>query len=337
MTIGGYDASLFVDNGLPNFPFVPDTSRELTISLQSIGFDAENGTVQLLTEPILSYVDPGTSHMWLPIDACALFEQAFNLTYNATLDRYFVDNRTRDSLLTENVSLYFHVASTASNGSVQIAMPYSALDLELKNYPGVNGAISSDSLPYFPLRRASNSSQYTLGRSFLQGAYLITDYERSKFSVHQALFPEAQTPKDIRAILPLSGSITSSTTGAQSPSPSNTLSTGALVGIAIGAALGLLVFCLAFFLLRRRRGAHLTGSKKHATPNEVDGTQKLELPAPDAGVAGLYIGELHNKSTATPELESGKRVPRVEMDASEIQGFAELSGTEAGHELGSEK
>ena len=40
---------------------------------------------------------------------------------------------------------------------------------------------------YFPLRRANGESQYILGRTFLEEAYVIADYERMNFTVLQAV------------------------------------------------------------------------------------------------------------------------------------------------------
>ena len=302
------------------------------MSLQSI---SQNDTAQLLPNPVLAYVNPGVSHVWLPTEACALFEHAFNLTYNETLDRYLIDDTTRQTLLSANTKLNFNITGPTSNSSVQIEIPYAAFDLELNTYPDVDNATDTESLPYFPLRRAENSSQYTLGRTFLQGAYLITDYERSEFYLHQAIFPTTQTAKDIRTILPLPTSPqNSSTNGNVSPSPSNILYAGTLVGIVVGSVLLLAIICLTFYIVRRHcLRVHLASETEFSKSVELDSDEKLELPAPDAGAVGLYTGELHGDHQMPPELES---YPRFEMDACEQLASVELPGTgQAGHNLGS--
>jgi hypothetical protein len=70
---------------------------------------------------------------------------------------------------------------------VNITLPYDAFDLQL-SYPYLpNTTYADPSKYYFPLRQAANETQYVLGRAFLQEAYLITDYERNNFSIHQAV------------------------------------------------------------------------------------------------------------------------------------------------------
>jgi hypothetical protein len=63
----------------------------------------------------------------------------------------------------------FQLGVTPKGGpSVDIVLPYAAFDLEA-SYPLVRHPTR-----YFPLKRAANDSQYTLGRAFLQEAYVNT-------------------------------------------------------------------------------------------------------------------------------------------------------------------
>ena len=84
---------------------------------------------------------------------------------------------------------------------------------------------------YFPLRRAANDSQYILGRTFLQSAHLIADYDRNIFNLSQALFPPSNVANVI-AITPPQNSNTTNPGGGPTRTPS--LSVGAIVGIAVG-------------------------------------------------------------------------------------------------------
>lgn len=74
-------------------------------------------------------------------------------------------------------------------------LPYGAFDLQASHpiYPNATN--------YFPLRRADNESQYTLGRVLLQEAYIIVDYERGNFSLHRALFPASNDKAQVFPIL----------------------------------------------------------------------------------------------------------------------------------------
>lgn len=72
-----------------------------------------------------------------------------------------------------NPVLSFRLGNTVDNTdagqTIEISLPYKAFDLRAE-YP-----IYNTTMNYFPLRRADNDSQYTLGRSFLQEALSILD------------------------------------------------------------------------------------------------------------------------------------------------------------------
>lgn len=94
-----------------------------------------------------------------------LFEDAFGLTYNDTINRYLVNNTLREQLQSRNPSISFILGNDISGGAnVNITLPYQAFDLTLDK-PIVNSTQY-----YFPLRRAANDTQTTLGRAFLQEA-----------------------------------------------------------------------------------------------------------------------------------------------------------------------
>ena len=141
-----------------------DISRDLVVGLQSITYSNSKTTnSHLLSEGILSFIDSTVPHIWLPIDACTLFEEAFGITYNNTMERYLVNDTTHQTLQSQNPSISFLLGNDVNGGAtVNVTLPYAAFDLTL-NDPFVSG-----SQPYFPLRRAANDSQYTIGRTFLQ-------------------------------------------------------------------------------------------------------------------------------------------------------------------------
>jgi len=165
LTLGGYDAAKFEPNNV-NFQFASDISRDLVVGLQSITYrDAKTTGSRLLNQGILAFIDATVPQIWLPQDACTLFEDAFGITYNNTVDRYLVNETTHKALLTQNASLTFVLGNEINGGAtVNVSFPYAAFDLEIGS-PIVNTTQS-----YFPLRRAANDTQYTLGRTFLQEA-----------------------------------------------------------------------------------------------------------------------------------------------------------------------
>src|ERR1019366_4883174 len=67
--------------------------------------------------------------------------------------------------------------------------------------------VTKNSSRYFPLKRAANDSQTTLGRAFLQEAYLIVDYERSNFSLYQRNW-DANSQPNIQTIYTINAAAT---------------------------------------------------------------------------------------------------------------------------------
>ena len=330
LTLGGYDTARFT-NSSTAWPMGPDTSRDLLVGLQAItvGDASQNQSPKsLLPTKSLAFIDSGVPHLWLPLDACRAFESAFGLLYNSTLDLYLVNSTQHTTLVNQNASVTLTLGSDMnSQPTVDVVMPYGAFDLTLTpNYPGVTSKQS-----YFPLHRAANASQVTLGRAFLQSAYVIADYERNTFQVHPAAFP-GTTVQNLRAIPPLSASDGSSSTSA---SAAPALPTGAIVGIAIGALLAVFAASVLLFfgarLLRRRRAAAPTPP---APAHPGDDEPKLELDAPDAGLAGVYRGELAGRErkgelAATDEARGLMRdKPGLYRLKAELQGSeVSLEGT----------
>ncbi|TVY55363.1 hypothetical protein LCER1_G005644 [Lachnellula cervina] len=197
VVLGGYDALRLDSNNL-TIPLGPDDSRSLLMGLQSI--QANNtlqGTTSLLSQGIFTFIDSTVPEIWLPIPECKAFETAFGLYLDNSTDRYLVNDTVHSQLLQLNPSITFKLGAEVYGGSsIDIVLPYAAFDL-VANYP-----IYPTATNYFPLWRAANASQYTIGRTFLQESYLVVDYERSDFTVAQAVFPPNATQKIIH-ILPL--------------------------------------------------------------------------------------------------------------------------------------
>ena len=135
------------------------------MSIQSIKFsDSDTQNKELLPGGgIFSFIDSTVPHIWLPLDACRAFEKAFGITYDSETELYLVNDSLHNTLKQQDASLSFILGNQVDGGDVvNITFPYAAFDLI------VGSPIVNTSQPYFPLRRAANDSQYTLGRTFLQ-------------------------------------------------------------------------------------------------------------------------------------------------------------------------
>jgi hypothetical protein len=166
LTLGGYDESRFTANNL-TFPFSADDSKPLTLGLQAI--EATNtfqGVVSLLPQGILTFIDSTVPEIWLPIAACKIFEAAFGLQYDDSTERYLVNETIHANLTAMNPVFTLKLGNDVdTTDTIVINMPYKAFDLQA-SWP-----IYGRTTNYFPLRRADNDTQYTLGRTFLQEAY----------------------------------------------------------------------------------------------------------------------------------------------------------------------
>ena len=167
LTLGGYDAARLEPNDLV-FHFAPDNSRDLVVAIQSISSEVNGTSNQLLPSGIFAYIDSTVTEIWLPIEACEVFEETFGLEWNSTSNIYNLNDTQYEALKATRPDITFTLGDTISGGrTVNITLPYDAFDklaswLRWDNYP--------DQTRYFPLHRAQNETQYTLGRVFLQEA-----------------------------------------------------------------------------------------------------------------------------------------------------------------------
>lgn len=320
LILGGYDKSLFTPNNKSS-SFANDNVRNLVVGIQSITTEANNGIktpINLLPTSTLSLIDAGVSHIWLPLESCLAFEEEFGLTLDSTTGLYVVNDTLHSVLLTRNASITFTLSD--DRNTIDIILPYSSFDLELtSNFPGI-----INTTRYFPIRRAVNDTQNTLGRTFLQEAYLIADYERSTFSVSQSIFSECH-PSNVQAIYPKSDNSSSPNASGPPPFPGQLgLFTGAITGIAVGAmVVGL---CLLAGIFSRNRVL-----RKRRALREGEPDIPAELHNSDVDLTRPKMGELSEDSTGLPELPDPQG-PMAELEV-ENRHRVELQGSIPLHEL----
>ena len=267
LTLGGYDASRFVPQ-VQSFELDPNQNPVVAVNQITVTADPlpssnvstgwQGGSTDLLdhSQADLFTIDSSTPFLWLPQAVCSQFEKALNLTYDDSLDLYtFADNVTHQTLVNWNLSFAFTIADLpGSSKTVSLSLPYSAFDLQLSYpYPGLNITQYDPAVNYFPLRKAANTTQYYIGRSFLQETYLMVDYERNNFSIHPATF--SIDPLQSMALVDISRPSNSTWSGpktAKAPS----LSTGATVGIAIAAIVGFAFLICLLVVVRKIRRDH---------------------------------------------------------------------------------
>lgn len=261
LTLGGYDASRFVSNSIF---FAPDTERNLVVGLTGLTAQTTSASnIDLLNGTNIDLrIDSTIAEIWLPINVCKIFEEVFGLIYDNVTDLYLVDVILHQILLELNPSITFTLrqpAKSSATGTVRVTLPYDAFDLQAKPpYRGLN-----ETKRYFPLRRGANDSQWTLGRTFLQEAYLTVDWERSQFQVYPCDWTGKQS-EIVAIVSPRYGNAV----GASDVRSSN-LSIAAIVGIAIGVTAAVIVASVtAWWVWRRQhRKAHGEYTSFPAPPN----------------------------------------------------------------------
>ncbi|KAI4212168.1 MAG: hypothetical protein LQ351_005037 [Letrouitia transgressa] len=261
LTLGGYDQSRFIPNDM-SFSFAPDTDRDLVIGIQKIvSTDKDGKSHNLLPSGINAYIDSTVPEIWLPLEACKAFEDAFGLTYDAENEFYPVSDNLHNKLLDRNASISFTIGNTNVGGkTTEIVLPYDSFDLQARRPFSPNGT------KYFPIRRADNDTQFTLGRTFLQESYLIVDWERANFSVSQCLFDSDNMNQKLVPI----NSVNTTSNATVTTGNKKSSNTGEIIGIAVGVAVALVLIAacsITFFLLKRRKNRH---HKEEEKPKEEE-------------------------------------------------------------------
>lgn len=321
LTLGGYDSTRFSPNANDfSFTFSTDPSKLLTVGVESImATNTLQGTYSLSSGSHFSVIDSTVAQLWLPKDICTQFEQAFGLTYDPYTDLYLVNDTIHANLTTLNPVVTIKLVNSLSDAATKytnIELPYAAFDLEA-SYPYYNNATK-----YFPIRRAANDTQYVLGRTLLQEAYLIVDYERANFTVAPATFPDP---------LPAAQIVTINSPGnGEKNNGSSSLGAGAIAGIVVGVVLGLvLIGAIAFFFWRKRRQStqkyELAATEKDTgSDHQIAGvgkraTMKAQLPLPAQEMGGTPLSELASPAAmAFPTTH--KRAISVNREPVELSG-----------------
>ena len=340
LVLGGYDNARSQGDNL-TIPLGGPDNQTLGVGVVNIlAENTANGTVSLWRDstPMIATIDSTVSQLWLPQSVCDLFASTFGLNFDNTTGLYLVNETAHEQLLQSNPSISFMLGpnTTASSASaaadtLNIVLPYAAFDLQAE-IPLYNSSTN-----YFPIRVAADESQYTLGRTFLQEAYLFVDWERRNMTLAQVAHQN-----DTAEIVPVEPPSLHSSSGTEDGG----LGTGDIVGIAVGASAAIVfaVGILVFFILRsqrRKRAVALarkieeepdsfsSDEKKtkgeavneldgdRITPQEIMSEQEHELPGGDDS-------EIQNEAMSTPLVE----MPDDQVVGKELEDTSHCGGTQ---------
>ncbi|PHH64591.1 hypothetical protein CDD81_4202 [Ophiocordyceps australis] len=299
-TLGGYDAARFEPHDT-TFSLMPNNSnpQALVRSIWLNSLDKSDLSVNY-TDVILSswednftaVIDSSTPYLWLPEQVCKRWAAAYDVSYNDTFDLYtMAPEKYLHHTADETSEITFSLSSFDNKdnfgrplqipGVVNITLPTEAF-VSLLQFPFGGGVLKygDSAVPYLTVR-ISKDDNFILGRSFLQESYLITKFDESLFSIHQAKFP-ANPEADARLV--------AIDRPRDSPYPAppqqgTGLSLGQMIGIAVGAFIFcvLLLLSLSYFFRRRKRSRRLgtrpMGSNKNDSSSTLasDGAKKPVL------------------------------------------------------------
>jgi hypothetical protein len=283
------------------FTFHGDHERAISVQIQQLKLRLESaGSTASYSffeganssQPIVSVIDSSRPYIFLPEQMCQRIARLLNLDYDTTTEHFLISNDNHLDLLSKNPSLEFRLASLGiqsenpalPSATINITLPYAFLALNL-SFPILNPP--GNSSLYFPIKIAKSIEQISLGRAFLQGVYLIANYERGKFALNHINWNKIKSisPRPISPIPILA-------TDSWEPSYlcSNNkpyLNRMQTIGIGVGAGLLATIVILFFWLWWRRQ-----------TRKSDSNTMGKMLPHPFSG--GYMSGTEPPSSSITP-------------------------------------
>jgi hypothetical protein len=350
LTLGGYDENRFEPHDV-QFS-LNATSRQpqaLVRAITASVSDAKQApstwstpsmALSSFNESVTALIDSSTPYLWLPPAICDRFASALNLTWNETFGLYLFSNLDNLQRYKSAPDLSFtFTLSSADNrdnfgspldvpGIVNITVSSNAF-IQTLQYPfGGLMAYGSEAIPYFPLKRIENGSQAIIGRSFLQEAYIITNYETSKFSLHKARFPN--NPLRDTSIQTIPTSPNSPYPGPPPvPEESSSMTKNEIAGIVVGSLLGIIVIVTTFVLVRRKHRA-----KDEMHENETEEDKRYSTAEPDSPIspAAMALFRMKTRAKNFPRKSSKKECKKEEKTEVDVEAQAHEVGADCSHE-----
>ncbi|KAI1259765.1 acid protease [Xylariaceae sp. FL1019] len=342
---GGYDQNRIVGDILS---YTDDITK--AINLKDIGikvidgsspwsFNTKSGLLAANNDSIPAggievSVDGCSPYLTLPQSTCDAIADELPVTYNEALGLYIwnTDDAKYSQIVSSASALQFTFTAGSNTKSVTINVPFPHLNLTL------TAPLVDTDAQYFPCYTGP-AGQYTLGRAFLQDAFIGAHWGNKAWWLAQAPGPNIPSADVItiqksdttvqassndwkaswdgswKALT--SDQVTNSSTvtpegsgsgsGDSSKASSSGLSTGAKAGIGVGAAVGALavIGALVFFCLRRRRQSSEKGTE--TASNETPYNPQAS-PAPTHPVHGTpqqgYYAPVKNPGETSPAMSN---------------------------------
>jgi hypothetical protein len=250
-------------------------------------------------------IDSNLPYMHLPQSVCDQIALAYNLSYNETMNRYIIPDNVDQALSNSGATVTISLTSiTDKSQSVNITLPYPSLNL-YDGYPFGNGQ------RYFPMRPAVYPGKYSLGRAFLQEAYMIADHDRNEFSVSQVNWAMDVSKTNMVALSPTD--------------PQKKVAIAGIIGGAIGGCLVLAVF-LYFCCRKAKIKVNIAvGKRKDDTTDTRSSEAKDGQSTPTS--PDDEVNPIEAPTNVIHEVDGTGLPPPVEMDAKTVNELPDQSGT----------
>lgn len=336
-TIDLLDIGVGVDHGGSPFPY---TERH--------GILAEGNSSISTSVPVT--MNPGAPYMYLPNSTCEAIAKDLPVTYNAKYGLYFWNTQDPEYAKIITSPTYLSLTFRGSADNLTIKVPFQLLNLTLE------APLVSQSTSYFPCQPPNNSTAYSLGRAFLQAAFIGVNWDKGNGNWFLAQAPGPNT-----ALTPVQKPITTSTidgstanwadtwktvwtplpdpnapfssgpqakniTAGQSSRPTSsgsTLSGGGIAGVVIAAVSVILLFFAVGYFVRRRKHKRSGGGGQLqlAWWSPTEKKEDPEEPLP------LYQRDVTSSGSKGPRtlVEADSGTPTQHNEAGGVQ---ELGGNE---------
>ncbi|KAI2780594.1 acid protease [Daldinia loculata] len=310
---GGYDQNRIVGDVLT---YSDDYTKDITLKDISIkvidgsspwNFESLGGLLAADNSSITSggvqvSVDGCSPYLSLPKSTCDAIAKNLPVTYNEGLGLYFwkTDEPKYSQIINSASVLEFVFTGDSNTKNVSISVPFRHLNLTL------TAPLIDKPTQYFPCYTGP-ARIYTLGRAFLQDAFIGANWGTKSWWLAQAPGPNipgpsvveladgdsikassndwqeswsgswtALKPSDIESSATVSPPTATNTAAQETAAPAAGLSTGAkaAIGVCVGVAGLALIAALAFFFLRRRKAPAAEGPAPNATHTAHDNPEQ---------------------------------------------------------------
>jgi hypothetical protein len=302
----------------------PNSRKALTVYVQKLTVTDGLDEGMQVGQPFLATADSTRPYIYLPEDGYDQVLRYLNLVSDPLSGYVLVTEQQKRSLEARQTSLRFHLTEHSDTmqpppPAVQVVLPTSSLIMQL-GFPYV-----ASTSWYLPIMKGNSSvSNFVLGRTFLQDAYLIADYDNRYFKIHQVDWNTTSSDPSKDFVLPLGSSPHIATPEPAAPSRN------ILIPVLVVSITVLFVVALSIFLVRRRANrkrlsAHGQEGSAHdsfhelPTPAaeetaEIDGNEMHEMPnSSRAELDGITsaIHEMDGSSSRAPPMVEYRAPPEV--------------------------